>query len=110
MSEERGVYRVNGPQGRLPIRPETRLEYANPKYETPTPDEVRAVLKAGALTGSAAGDLVGVSGRTVRKWTGGEQGISYAAWRLLLMYIGVVEPVRKDTENEAAGYRSPTLG
>ncbi len=90
MSEERARYRVDHEVGaELELRPETLLEYGDPAYANPTPDEIRQVLKAGDLTGSRAGTLVGVNGRTIRKWTGGEQKISYSAWRMLLQRVGL---------------------
>lgn len=70
---------------RLEVRRETRLPYADPRYQEPTAEEIRAVLKYVGLTGSEAAALLGVkTGRTVRKWTGGEQAMPYSAWRLLL--------------------------
>lgn len=72
------------------MRPETLLPYAAPDYAEPTKEEVREALELGKLTGAAAGRLVGVTDRTVRKWTAGDQTIPYAAWRLLLIEIGKV--------------------
>lgn len=83
MTETRGTYEV---EGRL--RRETRLPFVDPHYSPPTQDEIRTALRLGGLTGSKAGDLLGVSGRTIRKWTGGDQAIPYSAWRLLLQTIG----------------------
>jgi hypothetical protein len=59
-------------------------------YVQATPNQVREVLRLSGLTGSAAGVLVGVNSRTVRKWSGGETAIPYAAWRLLCQYVGIV--------------------
>lgn len=43
-------------------------------YVAPTPDEVRALLAALALTGGQAAALIGLSdSRQVRKYTSGEQ-------------------------------------
>jgi hypothetical protein len=36
--------------------------------------------------------MLTISGRTVRKWTGGEQKMPCSGWRLLLVYIGEVDP------------------
>ena len=35
--------------------------------------------------------MLTISGRTLRKWTGGEQKMPYSAWRLLRVYIGEVD-------------------
>ena len=86
MSEEHGEYKVIG---QTEIRQGCRLQFADPGYLAPTPEEIRAALRAGGLTGARAGELVGVTGRTVRKWTGGEREIPYSAWRLLLIEIGL---------------------
>ena len=69
------------------IRPEATLEYADPGYSRPSPADIKSALSAGGLSGAKAGRLLGVNDRTVRKWTGGEQKMPYAAWRLLLMYV-----------------------
>lgn len=52
---------------------------------TPTPEQIRKLLKAAGLSGSRAGALVGVDGRTVRRWTGGQTPMPSAAWELLLI-------------------------
>ncbi len=72
------------------IRPETLLEFSDPQYLDPSPTELRTLLSRANLTGAKAGYLVGVNGRTIRKWTGGERAIPYAAWRLLLKETGEV--------------------
>ena len=54
--------------------------------EKPSADGLRRLLKEKGLTGSQAAQIVGVNGRTIRKWTGGERAIPSAAWRLLKMY------------------------
>ena len=59
--------------------PPHRVPFADPRYEAPTPDEIRAVLRQAGLTGSAAGTLLGANGRTIRKWTCSEQGMPYSA-------------------------------
>ena len=66
---------------------EPLLPFGHPDYRPPTTDEIRALLRLGELSGSAAGLLLGVNGRTIRKWTGGEREIPYAAWRLLIVEI-----------------------
>lgn len=85
------------------IRPETLLPYSQ-GWESPTPDEVRALIEyAGQvtgknkLTGSEVARLAGIrDARTIRKWTAPQDAknhtpIPYAAWRLLLLYAGLVE-------------------
>ena len=99
MSEERAEYRVNRPPGAQTDIPAATLQlYGEPDYRPPNPDEIREALRRGGLTGSRAGELLGVNGRTIRKWTGGEQTMPYSAWRLLLIYIGLAEPVRMDAD------------
>lgn len=79
-----------GEGGRIAIPESTLLLYDDPNRTDPEPEHVREVLKRGLLTGSRAGNLVGVSSRTIRKWTGGDQKISYSAWRMLLYYCGLI--------------------
>ena len=83
MTEERGVYKV---EGRLEPRRETRLPFASSRYRAPSKDEFRSVTQTLGLTGSVVGQLLGVDPRTVRKWIGGEREIPYSAWRLLLIH------------------------
>ncbi len=89
MSEERAEYKTDY-KGPTEFRPETLLPFNDPLWREPTTGEIRLALKRGDLTGSQAGGLLGVNGRTIRKWTGGEQAMPYSAWRLLLIYIGEV--------------------
>lgn len=52
-------------------------------YVAPTPEQIRAFLKAHGLTGSVAADLAGLSNAAqVRKYTGGAapRRMSYAIW------------------------------
>lgn len=56
-------------------------------FEPPTPDEIREFLKSHDLSGSEAGEIVGVDPRTIRRWTGGDRAIPYAAWRLLILEV-----------------------
>lgn len=57
--------------------PEARIRKSTLKpfvegWETPTPEEVRNVMKMAGLTGKTASELVGLSNtRTVRRWIGG---------------------------------------
>lgn len=77
------------------IRHGCRLPFKDPRYTPPSPEEVREALRLGGLSGTQAALLLGVAStekkgsRTVRKWTGGEATIPYAAWRLLLIELGL---------------------
>ena len=71
------------------IRQGSLLLFTNPGYQRPSPNELRAALDAGGLTGATAAALLGVSGRTLRKWTGGDRDIPYSAWRLLIISLGL---------------------
>jgi hypothetical protein len=58
-------------------------------WETPTPDEIRWVMKMAGLSGKTASELVGIANnRTVRRWTGGDSAIPYAAWAILCEKAG----------------------
>ena len=62
--------------------------------EQPTPNEVREVLRLAGLSGSEAASYLGLGqsgGRTVRRWTGGDSQIPYAAWALLCHAAGLGE-------------------
>lgn len=72
------------------IRPQTLARWDTGQYQPPTPDEIRALLSEQGWTGAQAGLIVGVDSRTIRRWTGGERSIPYAAWRLLLVEAGLV--------------------
>jgi len=59
-------------------------------WEQPDATAVRAVLKLANLTGGGAARRLGISdSRTVRRWTGGDSNISYAAWALLCEIAGL---------------------
>ncbi|WP_332309629.1 hypothetical protein [Achromobacter xylosoxidans] len=81
---------------------ETRVPYGAPKirsecllpfsegWQQPTADEVRAVVSMAGLTGGDTAKLVGISdGRTVRRWTGGDAPIPFAAWAILCDVAGL---------------------
>lgn len=75
-----------------------------PHWAQPTAEDVRAIISAAGLTGSKAAHLVGVSSsRTVRKWTGGERLIPYAAWAILCEAagFGMIWKLAQDTENKS---------
>lgn len=62
----------------------TELTATN-SYTPPSTEELRALLKRKGWTGKDAARRTGVDPRTVRRWTGGEISIPYAAWMLLQM-------------------------
>lgn len=58
-----------------------------------SPDALRDVLARHGLSGSKAGRLLRVDGRTVRRWTGGmhqkgRQDMPESTWLLLLILTG----------------------
>jgi len=68
-----------------------------PGWMPPTVEEFRELLRVTGLPASAAGLLVGVSQKKIRKWAGGEGEVPYAVWRLLSIYAGLAKPsVRND--------------
>lgn len=86
MSEKAPEYRVDP---RQELRHETRLPYSHPDYSPPGPDDFRLAMQLGSLTGAKAGELVGVTGRAIRRYVGGDRDIPYSVWRLLLVEIGL---------------------
>lgn len=54
------------------------------EWTVPSAEEVRIAMKLADLTGSGLAALVGVqNSRTIRRWTGGDVEIPYAAWAIL---------------------------
>ncbi len=102
MSEEIKNYEYNRKDLKN-IRSGTLRSYAD-NWERPTPDEIRLLFEIGGeklgkpkLTGSQVGNITGSDARSVRRWTAkegskGHKYIPYAAWRLLLIYVGIVKP------------------
>lgn len=93
MSESRIPYVVSGQSDRP--RPETMEPFGSPVFSSPTSEDVRALLRYAGLTGAQAGQLVGVDGRTIRRWTAqegtaGHREIPYAAWRLMLIAADLI--------------------
>ncbi|WP_372830496.1 hypothetical protein [Pontibacterium sp.] len=78
----------------LNVRPETLKHRLTGEWVQPTAEEVREVLRVAELTGAAAGRLVGVSSRQVRRWAGDENKIPFGPWWDLLKHIG--EAVESD--------------
>lgn len=57
-----------------------------PQFWRHDPARLRALLAERGLTGSAAGALIGVDARTVRRWLSAHRGASqmpYSAWYAL---------------------------
>jgi hypothetical protein len=81
----------NSISGSLGLSSGSMPSAASGAWEGATADDVRAVLEYLGLSSAAAGRLLDVNTRTVRRWTLGESPITYAPWRLLLLYAGVVE-------------------
>lgn len=79
-------------QKRSELRHETRLPYTDPRYVAPKPAEVAEVVRLLELSGSQAGGMVGVDGRSIRRWIGGDREIPYSAWRLFLIEAGLDLP------------------
>jgi hypothetical protein len=75
------------------INQEALYPFADPRYRPPTPEDVRAVLRVLGWTGREAAKRLGLGkkgDRTVRRWTGGERKIPYAAWRFMLLAAHLV--------------------
>jgi DNA-binding transcriptional regulator YiaG len=72
-----------------PVRASALEKYDN-GFTPPTSDEVREVKRLSGKTGKQIADMLGVDGRTVRKWVGGEREMPYAAWRLLVFSVGLI--------------------
>lgn len=79
-------------------RPGLFDEYT-PDWKEPNAAEFRELLRVAGLSASQAGLLVGVDGRKIRKWAGGEGEAPYAVWRLLSIYAGLADaPSHADNE------------
>jgi hypothetical protein len=94
MSEARAKNQVSGLL--TGPNPGTLLPFHDPDFIAPTHVDLRAITQQHALTGTAVARITGVLPRTVRKWlapaeVANHTQIPYAAWRLLLIEIGVVE-------------------
>ncbi len=104
MSEKSPIYNVGGV---LPATLEAfknrpcALHFNHQGYQPPTPQEVARLLELAGWSQNKTAQLVGVSwnpskgSSTVRKWKAPSdkkdaRPINYAAWRLLLLYSGVV--------------------
>jgi hypothetical protein len=66
------------------IRPECLLPAE--RWQRPSGEEVREVLRRAGLTGGKAAKVLGLGpqgDRTIRRWVGEDSTIPYAAWALL---------------------------
>lgn len=103
MSEERAIYNVGQIKPTSPDAFKGRactLPFGHPDYKPPEPYEVAALTELLGLSQVHTANLVGVKSdpkkgsTTVRKWKterGNERRqIPYSAWRLLLLYAGIV--------------------
>jgi hypothetical protein len=76
------------------VRFDIRSECFRPAstWKQPTPEEVREILlrinPPRGLKGSDAANLLGIQGRQIRRWTGGDAPIPYAAWAILADMAG----------------------
>lgn len=73
-------------------------------YTPPTGAEARALLRALGLTGAAAGNLVGVDSRTVRRWTGGERPMPFASLYTILSRQAQLTVTPEHWRDEATKY------
>ena len=69
---------------------------------TTTPADLRALLRRGKLTGSAAASIAGVNPRTIRRWISGDSDIPYSAWRLIQTHVEQREMIEEATADHAA--------
>lgn len=58
-------------------------------WTAPTGDELRIMLHAVSLSQTAFARMVGVSDRTVRRWTEEGKEIAYSAWCVLAEEAGI---------------------
>lgn len=65
-----------------------------PEGLRPTAEEVRALATLAGLSGAQVARLVGSTPRKFRAWAGGEDGMPWAAWHVLAVYVGLAEPAR----------------
>ena len=86
----------------IDVRPDCLLP-ADQGWQQPTPDEVRAILKAADMTGGRASKFLGLSNtRVIRRWTGGDDQIPYSAWALLCAAAGLGNIWERQNDDLAA--------
>lgn len=69
---------------------------------TPTGSDLRALVKRGQLTGSAAARIAGVNARTFRRWIGGESVVPYSAYRVIEAHVEQAEMITDGEADHAA--------
>lgn len=74
------------------IRSETLLRYSD-GWLPPTSDEIREVKTMTGKSGAVLAAMLGVDGRTIRKWIGGETKIPYSAWRILIYSVNLITDI-----------------
>lgn len=77
---------MNNEELRNQIRPEALMPWQS--WESPTPLELKVVASA-VGSGSELARLLGVSGRTIRKWIGGADNVPYSAWCIMCYECGL---------------------
>lgn len=80
--ETKGTYGVQ-----VEIRPECFCSH--PDWKEPTANEIRAVMKMANWSAEEFSRRIGVTGRTVRRWTQGEKTIGYSSWCVLCVQAGL---------------------
>lgn len=103
--EQHGVYNVPGQPGRLPDDVLAPAEL----WREPGGQEKRKTLTKANLTIATFADLVGVSGRTVRRWMGDDNDIPYAAWAVLCEEAGYGRIWKRDFTVRRGVYNVPGL-
>jgi len=81
--ETHAVYGVSGT-----IRSDCLRRFSD-EWAEPTGDEIKAALSMAGWTGVELSRRVGVDPRTVRRWTGDEKSMPYAAWCVLCAQAGL---------------------
>lgn len=85
--ESRGVYGVKVSGN---IRPECLIPLPGP-WARPTGAEIAAAISMAGLNGTSFSRMVGVYGRTVRRWLSDDAPMPYAAWAWLAARAGLAE-------------------
>lgn len=83
-------------------------------YEAPNPDQVKALIELSGLNRRQWAQLLGVTysekhgSTTLRKWTMKQDAkdyrqIPYTTWRLMLIYMGIVDAIKDREQLNLAG-------
>lgn len=78
------------------IKPGALLRYTDDGYQPPDFADIRALKERSDKTGNELANLIGVNARQFRRWTAPPDAANastmpYAAWRLLLIELEVLE-------------------